>query len=80
MTTALFPFAQYWWFYAAFAGLVGLLLATDLAAHRAPRPFSMNRALRWSVFWAALGLGFSVVVYLLAASHYSGAIARQAGL
>jgi tellurite resistance protein TerC len=32
------------------------------------------------MFWAALGLSFSVVIYALAASRYGSEIARQAGL
>ena len=69
MTTSVFPFAEYWWFYAAFAGLIVLLLALDLSAHRGPRPISMRSAARWTAVWMFLGLAFSVVIYLLAAGR-----------
>lgn len=35
MVGDLFPFGEYWWFYATFVGLVGLLLVIDLGVfHR----------------------------------------------
>jgi tellurite resistance protein TerC len=73
----LFPFSEYWWFYAAFAGLIGILLALDLAAHRKTRPLSMRTATLWTAFWVFIGLGFSVVVYLLAASQHGAAVATR---
>ena len=45
--TRLFPFGEYWWFYAAFAGLIAVLLALDLWAHRKTRPLSMRTATAW---------------------------------
>src|SRR5579871_1372095 len=77
MTTRLFPFAEYWWFYAAFGILILLLLAMDLAAHRTSRPISTRAAARWTGLWVLLGIGFSGVIYLLAANRYGPGVARQ---
>ena len=74
----LFPFAEYWWFYAAFSGLVALLLALDLSAHRQARPLSMRAATAWTTAWILIGLGFSLAIYALAVSRYGPALARQA--
>jgi hypothetical protein len=46
--TELFPFRDYWWFYAAFGGLIALLLALDLWANRSARPLSTRTAAAWS--------------------------------
>jgi tellurite resistance protein TerC len=75
--TRLFPFSEYWWFYTAFAGLIGILLALDLSAHRKTRQLSMRTSTLWTAFWLFLGLGFSVVIYLLAASQYGAAVATR---
>jgi tellurite resistance protein TerC len=77
MTTRLFPFAEYWWFYAAFGILILLLLVMDLAAHRTSRPISTRAAARWTGLWVLLGMGFSGVIYLLAANRYGPGVARQ---
>ena len=77
MTKQLFPFAEYWWFYAAFAGLVVLLMALDLSAHRKPRPISIRTAAYWTAAWVALGLSFSAAIYLLAGSRYGPAVGSQ---
>jgi len=77
MPTRLFPFAQYWWFYAAFAALIVLLLALDLWVHRKPRPISMPAAAAWTAFWILLGLGFAGVIYLLGADSYDPRVASQ---
>jgi len=76
--TRLFPFGEYWWFYAAFAGLIGILLGLDLSAHRKARPLSVRTATAWTVFWLFLGLAFSLIVYLLAASRYDALVATRA--
>jgi tellurite resistance protein TerC len=75
--TRLFPFAEYWWFYAAFGILILLLLVMDLAAHRTSRPISAQATARWTGLWVLLGMGFSGVIYLLAASRYGSGVARQ---
>jgi len=60
----LFPFAQYWWFYAAFTGLVIGLLALDLGVfHRRAHAVSIREATAWTGFWIALSLIFNYLFY-----------------
>src|SRR5436190_17984902 len=77
MATRLFPFADYWWFYAAFGSLILLLLVIDLAAHRTSRSISMRVAARWTGLWVLLGMGFTCVIYLMAANRYGPGVAHQ---
>jgi tellurite resistance protein TerC len=55
----LFPFHDYWWFYALFTvGVLGLL-ALDLGVfHRKAHTVSFKEAMTWTVIWAALALLF----------------------
>jgi tellurite resistance protein TerC len=76
--TELFPFRDYLWFYAAFGGLIALLLALDLRAHRSARPLSTRTAAVWSAMWILLGLSFSLVIYLLAAGRHGSPAATRA--
>jgi hypothetical protein len=46
--TELFPFREYWWFYAAFGGLIAVLLALDLTAHPSPWPLLTRTGAAWS--------------------------------
>jgi tellurite resistance protein TerC len=66
MTTAvqLFPFREYWSFYAAFTLLVFLLLAIDLGVfHRSAHRVSFREAGAWSVVWVSLALLFNFGLY-----------------
>ncbi|HEY7696920.1 MAG TPA: hypothetical protein VIE88_00820, partial [Vicinamibacteria bacterium] len=48
-----------------FIGFVLLMLALDLGVfHRKAHVVSIREALGWSAFWIALGLSFSLFVYL----------------
>jgi tellurite resistance protein TerC len=90
----LFPFAHYWWLYAAFTGFVVLLLALDLGVfHREAHVVSFKEATTWSVIWVALALLFNYAFYLYALNSFPGnerlatipgfdptAAARQVGL
>jgi tellurite resistance protein TerC len=78
--TRLFPFGEYWWVYAAFACLIGILLALDLLAHRKTKQLSMRTTTAWTAFWLFLGLAFSFVIYLLAASRYGAPVATRTAL
>jgi tellurite resistance protein TerC len=61
----LFPFAEYWWFYAAFAVFVLLLLALDLGVfHRKAHAVSFREAGLWCVVWVSLALLFNLGFYL----------------
>jgi tellurite resistance protein TerC len=69
-----FPFAQYWWFYAGFTVFVLLLLALDLGVfHRTAHEVSVRESLAWSVVWVALALAFNGVFYLYAVSKVGAA-------
>jgi tellurite resistance protein TerC len=60
----LFPFAEYWWFYLAFVGLVLLLLGLDLGVfHRKAHAVSFRESAIWTAVWIALALLFNVALY-----------------
>lgn len=60
----LFPFAEYWWAYVAFIGLVLGLLALDLGVfHRKSHEVTFREAASWSVVWIALALLFNFGLY-----------------
>ena len=60
----LFPFAEYWWFYAGFLVLVCGLLALDLGVfHRRSHAVSMREAGAWTVVWVSLARVFNVGFY-----------------
>ncbi|WP_414660150.1 TerC family protein [Horticoccus sp. 23ND18S-11] len=56
---SLFPFADYWWFYALFTlGVLGLL-ALDLGVfHRDAHVVGFREALGWTIAWTTLSLVF----------------------
>ncbi len=55
----LFPFADYWWFYAFFTLFVFGVLAIDLGVfHRKAREVSLKEAGMWSLVWISLALIF----------------------
>jgi tellurite resistance protein TerC len=60
----LFPFVDYWWFYAGFAVFVLLVLALDLGVfHREAHEVSAREAATWSAVWVALALVFNYLFY-----------------
>jgi tellurite resistance protein TerC len=64
----LFPFHEYWWFYAGFTLFVLLVLALDLGVfHREAHEVSVREAAAWSVVWVALALAFNYLFYRYAA-------------
>lgn len=69
--TILFPFAEYWWFYAGFVGFVLVLLSLDLGVfHRHSRPVRFRESLAWSGVWVAVALAFGYAFYLYAAGRF----------
>jgi tellurite resistance protein TerC len=63
----LFPFAEYWWFYLAFTGLVLVLLSLDLGVfHRKAHAVSFKEATAWTCVWVTLALTFNVLLYFYA--------------
>jgi tellurite resistance protein TerC len=78
----LFPFAEYWWLYAAFTATVLALLSLDLGLlHRTPRPVGFGEAAAWTAGWVTLGLAFNVGLYFYAARAFAAdpRLARAAG-
>jgi len=60
----LFPFAEYWWFYAAFVAMVCVLLALDLGVfHRKAHDVSIKEAGIWTAVWIGLAAAFNVGLY-----------------
>jgi tellurite resistance protein TerC len=61
---SLFPFAEYWWFYALFTGAVLGLLALDLGVfHRDAHEVRFKEAATWSVVWISLALLFCFALW-----------------
>ncbi len=69
---SLFPFADYWWLYLAFTGLVLLLLLLDLGVfHKKAHTVSFKEAASWSVVWVSLALLFNVGLYYFASWSFA---------
>lgn len=65
MPEILFPFAEYWWFYAGFTVFVLFMLALDLGVfHRKAHAVSFKEAATWTFVWITLALTFNVLLYL----------------
>ena len=80
MTQHLFPFADYWWFYAAFTGLVVAFLAFDLGLfHRKAHVVGFREASAWTAVWAALALLFCLGLYSYAAWRFDATTGKQIG-
>lgn len=70
---SLFPFGEYWWFYAAFTAFVFLLLAVDLGVfHRHAHVVSFKEAAGWSVVWVSLAMLFLGGFYLYMLKSFPG--------
>jgi tellurite resistance protein TerC len=68
----LFPFSEYWWFYAGFTAFVGVLLALDLGVfHRKAHTVSVKEAAIWSVVWVTLALSFNFGFYRFMLSRFA---------
>jgi tellurite resistance protein TerC len=66
----LFPFHEYWWFYAGFTLFVLAVLALDLGVfHKEAHEVGAREAATWSVVWVVLALVFNYLFYLYAAWH-----------
>ncbi|MEI9973200.1 MAG: hypothetical protein WDO73_14825 [Ignavibacteriota bacterium] len=80
MSNLLFPFADYWWLYLSFTGLVAILLAVDLLFHRKASALSLKGAAAWTAVWIALALAFSYALYLFASINHSPDVSRKVWL
>jgi len=77
----LFPFAEYWWFYAGFTALILMLLALDLGVfHRKAHVVSVRESLTWSVIWVLVALAFNYGFALYATGRFGPEVGRQLGL
>lgn len=67
MAVELFPFVDYWWFYAGFTAMVLAILAFDLGLfHRKSHTVSFREAAIWSAVWFALAMIFNAGLYFYA--------------
>jgi tellurite resistance protein TerC len=77
-TQLFFPWADYWWFYAAFTMFVFLMLALDLGVfHRQSHEVKFKEAMGWSIFWICLSLVFAFGFYLYSGQKFDEAVGRQ---
>lgn len=76
-----FPFAQYWWFYAAFVAFVLILLALDLGVfHRQAHVVTFRESLAWSIVWVSLALAFNYAFHAYATDAFGAEAGRRLGL
>jgi tellurite resistance protein TerC len=68
----LFPFYDYWWFYAGFTTFVIALLALDLGVfHKKAHVVSFKEASIWTTIWISLAFVFNYLFYLYAKYQFS---------
>ncbi len=68
----LFPFVDYWWFYAGFVIFVLAMLALDLGVfHKESHEVSVKEASAWTAVWISLALIFNVLFYYYAKFRFS---------
>lgn len=68
----LFPFSDYWWFYAGFILFILLILALDLGVfHKKSHEVSFKEASVWTTIWISLALVFNYLFYLYARYKFS---------
>jgi tellurite resistance protein TerC len=77
----LFPFVDYWTWYAAFTVGVLAVLAIDLGVfHRTAHVVSFKESVAWSLVWVALALAFNFGLYQYALTQFPPDVAEQIGL
>lgn len=76
-----FPFAEYWWLYAAFTVAVLGLLALDLGVfHRQAHEVTVRESAAWSVVWVVLALVFNYAFYVYAVAKAGPDIGERLAL
>jgi tellurite resistance protein TerC len=60
------------WAWAAVLGVILLMLAVDLVAHRRAHVVGVREAFAWSGVWVALGLAFGAVVWWAWGGEFAG--------
>ena len=58
------------WAWFAVLGLILLMLAIDLFAHRDAHVIGVREAASWSAFWVALGVGFGALIWYVYGSEF----------
>nr|BFD60609.1 TerC family protein [Bdellovibrio sp. CKG001]BFD64023.1 TerC family protein [Bdellovibrio sp. HM001]BFD68213.1 TerC family protein [Bdellovibrio sp. HAGR004] len=79
----LFPFADYWWFYAGFIAFVIAMLALDLGVfHKHSHTVSFREATIWSIVWVTIAMIFNAGLYYYTLMRFpeNPGIAKQVGL
>ena len=79
----LFPFADYWWFYAGFVAFVIAMLALDLGVfHKNSHTVSFREATIWSIVWVTIAMIFNAGLYYYTLMRFpeNPGIAKQVGL
>ncbi|HEV7645322.1 MAG TPA: TerC family protein [Pyrinomonadaceae bacterium] len=77
----LFPFVDYWWFYAGFTVFVLFMLALDLGVfNRKAHVVSFKEAAVWSTVWVTLALVFNFLFYQFALAKFGPEIAKTVAL
>lgn len=67
----LFPFATWWWFYVAFAGMIVALLLLDLGVfHKQAHVVSIKESAIWTVIWMSLAVAFGGGLYFYSLSAF----------
>lgn len=68
----LFPFYDYWWFYAGFIAFILFILALDLGVfHKKAHEVSFKEASIWTTVWISVALVFNYLFYLYALHRFS---------
>lgn len=68
----LFPFYDYWWFYAGFTAFILLILALDLGVfHKKAHEVTFKEASIWTAIWISVALVFNYLFYLYAHHRFS---------
>ena len=68
----LFPFYEYWWFYAGFVVFVLFVLALDLGVfHKKAHEVSFKEASVWTSVWISFALLFNYLFYLYAKYQFA---------
>jgi len=68
----LFPFVDYWWFYAGFTAFVLVVLALDLGVfHKKAHEVGFKEASIWTAIWIGMAFVFNYLFYLYAQHRFS---------
>ncbi len=70
------------WAWVGVLGLIIVMLAVDLLAHRRAHVISVREAALWSTFWLAIGVGFGMLIWRIyggefGAQYFSGYVIEK---